>query len=432
MVVIPGGIFLLSWAPLVLASRKQTLSLKRSFIYESLTRMRLLVLLLSVTAAAQTQRAPLEPKPVYGSVSGTVTCTDTNLPARLTPVTLQPVTERVPAKEGDPKRAEPLLETFQTRLDGTFTIPHLRTGKYYVIVQKPGYLSPTGLFTKAEMDWPANPADDVSDAVEKAVPVVTITASRESQVEVHLVRAAAVTGTVKFDDGTPAPSQYITVQRKGPKGTWLSTNLGGRRGNGWTDDQGRFRIAGMPAGEYRLFTSLEVGQVVTTAIFGTNASSSGNTKANLNVFFGDTFRRKEAKIYKLEDGQEITADLTIPNSKLHQVSGSLVDARSGRPINAGTVRLTFADDAEQSIASVAVDNEEPVFSLPFVPEGTYTVSVTDARDVTRVPVVYPEGTIATAEFKETVLKSYGKYEGTLNVQADATGIVLAIPAKALP
>ena len=395
--------------------------------------MRLLLgFLLTLGAAAQTPRAPVEPKPVYGSVSGVITCTDTNLPARLTPVTLQPVNDRAPLKEGAPKAAEPVLETFQTNLDGTFSIPHVRTGRYYVIVQKPGYLSPTGLFTKAEIEWPANPMDDVSEAVAKAVPVVTVLANRNAGMDVRLVRAAAMTGTVKFDDGTPAPSQYITVQRKGPKGDWLSTNLGGRRGNGWTDDGGRFRIAGLPAGEYRLYTPLEVGQVVTTAIFGTSSSSSGSTKATLNVFFGDTFRRKEAKIYKIDDGQEITADLTIPNSRLHQVSGSLVDARTGRTINAGTIRLKFADDAEQSVASVAIKDDEPVFTLPFVPEGAYTVSVTDARDVTRVPVVYPEGTVGTVAFKETVLKTYGKYDGTLTVQSDITGLTLAIPASGAP
>ncbi len=359
----------------------------------------LLVILFCLPAFAPAQKTKPPALPVvYVSVSGTVTCTDTGLPARLTPVTLQPVKDRAPAGEGEPHAAEPLLETFETRLDGSFLMPRVPVGRYYVIVQKPGYLSPAGLFTKAEIEWPSNPADNVSDAVAKTVPLLTVTANQGSSLDLRLVRAAAISGVMKFDDGTAASTQYVIVQRKGPKGDWVSTNLGGRRGSGMTDDQGRYRIAGVPAGEYRMYTALELSRVVTNAVFGTSSSSSGSTQASVRVYFGDTFYAKQARVLKVEEGQEIVEDLTIPNSRLHAVSGMLVDARSGKTINAGTVRLAFAED-EGGGVSAAVDEEDPTFLLPFVPEGNYTVRVSDAREVTRTPIVLPENTISSERFR---------------------------------
>ena len=384
--------------------------------------MRMLLCWLFLTAglAAQSRPPVVEVKPVFGAVTGTVTCSDTNLPARLTQLTLQPVAVPKVLRGGKQETQDSRLDLYRTGLDGTFTMDHVKAGTYYVVVLKPGYLSPVALFTKDEIE---TPSEEVKAAIAKSVPTITIDANRTTAVDIRLQRAATLTGVIRYDDGTPVSQQYVEVQRRGADGKWISTHMG--RAAGPTDDQGRYRISGVPAGTYRMFTRLQVEDYQTDAVFGNGSSSASRDKFNLNVYFGDTFWKTDAKVYKLEDGQELTENLTIPNSLLHAVSGTLVD-RSGRSINAGTVRL-YRDGVE--VVSVEIQDDEPVFRLAFVPEGAYTVKVTDARDVTRVPFTLPEGAFGMGRGKETVVKTYGVYEGALTVSGDRTGLVLAMPSK---
>ena len=165
----------------------------------------------------------------------------------------------------------------------------------------------------------------------------------------------------------------------------------------------------------------------TDGVFGGNHSVMSSYGAGISVFYGDTFHRKDAKIVKIEEGDELTADITIPVSKIHSISGALTDSRTGHAINAGTIKVFDGDDAEE-IASTKVETDEAGFHFEFLPEGEYTVQVRDARDIIREEIPYPPGTLGTARFKETVLKSYQAYSAPLIVQTDQTGLLLPVAA----
>ena len=358
--------------------------------------------------------------PAYGAVSGNIVCTDTNLPARLISLTLQAVAE--PARPGvkPEKPVTRTLSTYQSQLDGSFLIRHVAPGRYYVIAQKPGYLSPVSQFTADEVDHPTR---EMMTKLEQAIPIVTVAANQTSAINLALVRAASISGTITWDDGTPVADMAINLARQDKTGKWVHIMTGGSI---TSDDLGRFHAAGIPAAEYRLSTQLAIEEVTRDAIFGGSSGMASRRVQSVAVYFGDTFFEKDAKSLKVGDGEDVTANLVIPAAKLHTLSGSLVDARSGHVINAGKVSLTVAGEHE-ALASVEVDADEPLFHFDFVPEGVYTLRVTEAHDVTREEVPQCPGCIGTRDFKTTVLKDYGTYEAPFTVQADRSNVILPVP-----
>ena len=385
---------------------------------------------LLVTSLALGQKPTVKPPaPIFGTVSGTIVCTDTGLPARLTDVALDEVKELPPITATEAEKAEhvmvlPTKQVFRTHLDGSFLIPHVRPGRYYVIVQKPGYMSPVAMFTREEID---RPTPEIREKIASAIPIVTVDENKTATVNLRLNRAASVSGMIHYDDGTSASGLQLTVQRQNKAGKWVSQS---ENSFGGTDDLGHYRITGLPAGEYRLSTHLSIDDHFTDRFFGGAQAMRMMTKYELSVYAGDTFREKDAKTLKVDEGQSVALDITVPISKLHTVTGTLVDARTGSVINAGTVKL-FTQDDNQEIASTKVEFEDQTYHFEFVPEGEYVVRVADAREVTReyLPVT------AANQFddlrpKETTVRSYGPYEGPMVVQNDLTSANLAMPVKA--
>ncbi len=75
-------------------------------------------------------------------VSGRVFCIDTNAPARKASVVLVPVDAVEGLGTGRKKQVDFGGNAVETLLDGSFTIPNVPPGVYYVMASAPGYISP--------------------------------------------------------------------------------------------------------------------------------------------------------------------------------------------------------------------------------------------------------------------------------------------------
>jgi hypothetical protein len=129
---------------------------------------------------------------------------------------------------------------------------------------------------------------------------------------------------------------------------------------------------------------------------------------------------------------QASADFSVPVSKLHSITGTLVDARTGHIINAGSITFSTvpaADGSSEELGSARVDNDDPTFRVDFIPEGNYLVHVTGARDVIREAIPLCAGCVGIQQFKEIVVKHYASYEGPYMVQNDAVGVTFPIPAS---
>jgi hypothetical protein len=104
----------------------------------------LLILLWGCATAALAQAPRGDQGGLTSTVSGRVYCADTNVPARMATVVLQPA-EAVDAFSSG-KSVSTVAEGVQTLLDGSFFIPNVVPGTYYVIASLPGYVSPMAPF----------------------------------------------------------------------------------------------------------------------------------------------------------------------------------------------------------------------------------------------------------------------------------------------
>ena len=189
---------------------------------------------------AEPSAAPETPEPA-GSVTGTVYCSDTNLPARLAQVVLVPEF----GGSGNPRLAAP------TDLEGRFSIFKVPEGKYFAVANYAGYLNPLGIGNQIDLD---TLDAEARKHFEARLTSVTVSSKLPAPVSIRLERAAEIDGTVQYDDGSPAIGLRLTVKSKSEQNAATAAEAGymsvAAAFSRLTDDHGRFRLVGLAPGEY--------------------------------------------------------------------------------------------------------------------------------------------------------------------------------------
>ena len=283
------------------------------------------------------------------TVTGHVTCADTNTPARLAIVVLRPVPA---AKSADSAAASKPVEArrVQTLLDGTFFLPGVAPGTYFVLASLAGYISPLAVLGVSNEDL-LEPTAELRKRIVERVPTITVDTNGSASINISLERAAAVSGTILYDDGSPAPGVEVKLRER-KEGKWVQVhNVAGDgmgSGNSVTDDRGNFRITGLPPlKEAIVETDLSI-QNSTLHFSKDGFSTYGGPSFTLAFYSGSALRLSDAKPFQLTMGEERSGeDVLLPLSKLHKVQGVLLSKRDGHVLNMGSVSLLFADDRTQ-------------------------------------------------------------------------------------
>jgi hypothetical protein len=381
----------------------------------------LISLLLSAPAQAQALQGP------SGRVSGHVYCSDTNAPAKFATVTLQPVPSIRAANAAPPadqnERTGVLSKAVSTGLDGAFTIDEVKPGLYYVVAQFPGYIFPISQFSDEEL---AQPTAEIRRALDQSLPRVRVDASQSAHVEVQLQRGAALSGTIRYDDGSPAVDISVELLHRQEDKSWGTDSQGTVTpmlfGYG-TDDVGHFRIAGLNAGEVIVKCTLILANMDIEAgtFMGPPNSVAVSSEQTVAVYSGGVFRDKDATPIKLTTGSDnADGDILIPLAKLHTVSGIVTAANDGHPLSGGQVKLLYPDNnAEAHFTRVQPDGS---FHLTLVPEGDYLLAISDAGDGEYS---------ARGVWKKLV--DYADFSQPLNVHGEVSDLVAtAKPKSAAP
>jgi hypothetical protein len=389
-------------------------------------------------ARAQTATPPPETtSSVFGSVSGYVYCADTNQPARLATVTLQPAPQKVEAISG--KRIDSgdqsVPPATRTGLDGSFSFPQVKPGTYFLLAEYAGYVSPLATLSREEIRS-KEPAG--INKVEKALVKVIVVANKDSASDVELERGAAISGTVRYDDGSPANEIQVSVLRLGSDGkaSEVSRNVGDQvrsamalRGEGLeANDVGHYRISGLPAGKYIVKATLPTEISSYGGLFGGRevASFRSDNAGALSVYSGNVLREKDAKPLEVIAGSERDGvDITIPLLGLHTVSGLVTALADGHAINRGEVRLLRADDKSE-LRALDIP-EDGRFNFRFVPEGEYILRVTDAADIVDEEAADPQ----TGSFysKGRIVHDYASVDQSISVHSDVNSLTISVPDK---
>ena len=379
-----------------------------------------------------------------GTVTGHVTCGDTQRPARFATVVLFGVPAEIsqPPKPDAPPNNTRYMEMFkayttmsmvqsQTDVEGNFFEGGVAPGDYYVLASVPGYVQP-----KNNMLAAYEGGADLRKPV-PGIPIVHVVSERPSQADLTVERGAALSGRVMWDDGSPAARVTVSIiTEKGKKQELppqfemisFSGNLEGLLAV--TDDLGRFRLAGMLPGEYLLKASLQTNGRMTVQKGVTNTKGMEGDSP-LTAYAPAAFHQADAKTIMLHAAEERgDVELTINLSGLHSVSGRVMSLEDHHGINSGRIRLEDTQDKEFSRSTGVDANGE--FTVTFVPPGTYNLRVTDAAD-TEPDNEKPTKDAPLTFASEITLRSYvdGK-QAVIVTDSDVTGQTLElVPAKAV-
>lgn len=395
----------------------------------------LLFVAFSVSIAIGGQQQPAPPS---GTVTGHVTCSDTQKPARFASVMLFGLPTAVtapPAKLGDDADEAQVMAAMkagmaalsntnwvqtQTDVEGAFKASGVAPGDYYIFASVPGYVQPMNV-VKAAIAAGADPKKPLP-----GVPMVHVAAERESLADVSIDRGAAITGKVVWEDGAPVPKAIVmVVEAKGetklpPQYSMIAVGSVGAGGLlAIADDLGQFRIAGLAPGDYIVKASLQTKSQLSMQKGKMNFNlGQAVAEKPLTIFAPAAFHQSGAKALTLTAGQSVDGEeITINLTGLHSVSGRITSAEDHHGINSGSVTLTDTGDKDFSRSTSL--NEDGSFTVTFVPPGTYDVKVADAADT--VPSTKKEKGLFNFGSDETV-RSYDEAKRQVIVtDNDVTG-----------
>jgi len=265
-------------------------------------------------------------------------------------------------------------------------IDHLLPGTYFVIAYMPGYSLPFDDDTLNQIR-----SDDPELQMRlRNYGVAEIAGKEPAHFDISLVRGAAVSGRVLYTDGSPASQVSIQIEdtkheinygvTAGIEAVANSIARSVYRHQSFnTDDQGRFRIAGLSPGEYHIAAVQPPSQSVDVSpeMLPMLSISGFVTDAYpLRIYSGDTMHKSSAKKYQLRAGDEVTGiDITIPLDALHHVRG-LLHAIDGRPLNEASLNLI--DTSDSSLQFYAKLHRDGTFDFQLIPSGTYRLEIDNA------------------------------------------------------
>lgn len=303
-----------------------------------------------------------------GTVSGTVVCNDGNAPGRGAKVALIPLDRLVSKKDGSGSKST------STDFSGIYEFGSVAPGTYVVNASLDGYNDDLKLVLSV-LDFAI-----VEDRkrVFAAFPQVTVKPATIVRKDLVLRRAAAISGRATVDTGgVPGRSAVIATRIPGigQADSLISRSEGSElfTQSSPIDDRGDFRIAGLPAGKYRI--SLRV----TEAYFRVEVDKGSirpqperTGTAELNVYAPEALDEAHARVIEVNDGDEITdADITVPTRLLHSVAGIVTEG--GAPVAGISITLERERDGASIGASDALSMADGSYRFDLLPPGNYTV-----------------------------------------------------------
>jgi hypothetical protein len=328
-----------------------------------------------------------------GTVTGHVTCGDTQRPARFATVLLFGVPKAAKAAaEPDPNDVAAMMAAMksalsanlvqtQTDIAGDFSAASVAPGDYYVFASVPGYVQPLN-----QVQAIFESGADMSKPL-PGVPMIHVAAERSVQAQAIVERGASVDGKVLWDDGSPVTRANVSLEstksdkdKELPKefGMLAVASVGGGGGLvAVTDDLGHFRIAGLAGGDYYLKASVQTHSEFSLG----QGMDIGHMMSNtpLVVYAPAAFHKTDSKPITLHTGESVGDQLITLNLNVtHTVSGHVASAEDHHELNAGTAKIT--DTSDKTFSRSASVDATGAFSITFVPSGTYTLEISDAED----------------------------------------------------
>lgn len=420
------------------------------------------------------------------TLSGRVICADTNGPARFAKVFLKSTTPNKnngddlfsalaaappPGPPGSPAKPVPkvsaedaaekkanqanmarmmsalsdLMYASTVSADGTYTFTNVKPGTYYVHATVAGYIDPLTAFSSEEL---TSEDPGIRQRIAAVITPITINGTEAAHADLRLERGASITGRVLYDDGTPAAGWTVRIVHNNPATSVTPLLPGGFDASdvdlshlgeiSTTDDTGRFRIAGLPSGDYIVQARLIAASLGTSGFNPITTSAGSGAMAarmglRLTVYSGNTLRVADAKPINVRTGDDRSGiDLVMPLRSLHSISGHVLAKTDAHAINGGTVELTGQDATgkpDPSVHFVTNILSDGSFRFDYVPgPGIFTLKTSHAQDATTTST---KQVLISTIAEQKILHSYGSVTTTVQLaDSDLDSITLVVPEQA--
>ena len=294
---------------------------------------------------------------------------------------------------------------------GEFRIKGVPAGRYIAALDVAGVVSPISFAALESVR-----SDFLNfDEIVRHFEVFETTGKADKEVTVRARRGAALGGRVTYSDGEPAVGLTVHVMRKS-EGRFAKTLTGfsiSSMAGSKTDDRGRFRVAGLPPGEYVVAVSEaaqhgEAGEG-RSAVFMEGMAEVGDLFGQqlFMTFHPSATTEKAAAVLKVGAGDEREdVDITVAERDSRTVSGVVRGRADRRPVARARVSI-FArrpDAAQGAIDLTSIDeafpnavqtDEEGRWLLKDIPDGSYTIFVRPSEAYEPVPPpLDPDGNVS--------------------------------------
>lgn len=323
-----------------------------------------LQLILAGSIAAQVPKPSPTPEPPKSVVKGRVVYDDTNDPVRRSKIVLVQLTN-----DRDNLNSA-------TDRDGRFEIHEVPAGDYFVLLDSPGIISPIA-FMKANENNSRPETFDIKSLREYCTEVA-VDGSNNINLTVRARRGGAISGKVSYSDGAPAVNAVITVyKRTGKERTRIITGLSvAGTFSMHTDDRGRYRLSGLPPGDYFLAaaeknTSLNQSR-------GFDLFSDLASDALTVSYYGNSGKLSDALPVEVALGAEINdIDIALSDTTPHLISGTVVAKSDGHPLSGAAITIKNKEQADWLLRDPQRVSSDPDgrWSFDGVPDGTYVIAV---------------------------------------------------------
>lgn len=246
----------------------------------------------------------------------------------------------------------------ETGEDGRYLIEGLRSGRYVVEVLSQDHLPG---FYGGVMEY------------EQAVPVPVAEPERTDGIDFRLVVGGAIAGVVRNADGEPVAGAYVTATTPITSDNldWIDDEPDGRLSpvaeNGWgvTDENGAYRLGGLPTGEYWV------------------QAQASTRWQYVSIWYDGAYTLEEATPIAVITGQEISGiDMALQLPALDSSVAGRVTGPDGSPVTKAFVTVREAVDWTR-VDSVFSDGQVS-------PERPMSSEGSDLSDSGRVVELMPE------------------------------------------
>ena len=243
-----------------------------------------------------------------------------------------------------------------TDAEGNYEIKELPAGRYNLMASKGGFVQ--GNYGQRRPGEPGTPID-LSDG------------QTADKVNVVLSRGGVISGKVVDDGGEPVSGTMVAAVRyQFVAGTRRLVPGGGEGSTDRTDDQGSFRLFGLPPGDYYVSANNRNSMMVMPGVNNTEAEGFAPT------YFPGTPNIAEATRVTVRAGQEMSgANFALIIARMARVRGRALNSR-GEPVASAMLMLT---PDEPMVMSMSFNNAmvagDGTFQFANVPPGRYNLQV---------------------------------------------------------